>query len=126
MSYLIAIGITAGLLVLFAGILATERKRDVRFFAATRGRLDKHTARAFYVFEHVDWGGFFSHVLKLTFERVAHDIVHGTLIFIRGAEKMLTRTIRVLRERLARRGGARVEGFQLKETLNKFRKSIHK
>ncbi len=127
MSYLTAIFTTGSLLVVFAGVLLVERKRGVRFFPATRARFDARTARMFYVVEHVDWGAFSSHIFKLSVEKIAHDIVHGTLIFIRFVEKSLTRAIRVLRERLAHRGGgARVEGFQLKETLKQFRKSLHK
>lgn len=127
MSYLISTIITGVLLLVFVLTLFIERKRGKRFLEPYRARLDRKTARLFYVVQHVDWSAFFSHLFKLTLEKVAHDIVHGSLIVIRSVEKGLTRAIRVLRTRLAHRNsGAKVEGFQIKNTLQQFRKSLHK
>lgn len=126
MSYLLAILISGSILLGFVLILAIERGRGVRFFPITRKRLDARVARLFYIVEHVDWGAFFSHVLKLTIDKIAHDIVHGTLIVIRGIEKYLTKAIRLLRSRLAGHEGTETDGFQLKETIKRFRKSLHK
>lgn len=126
MSYLLSTLITGALLMLFFVIVVIERRRGHRYFDTVRRKLDADTSRMFYVLEHVDWPAFFAHITKVSLERIAHDMVHGTLILIRAVEKSLTRAIRVLRERVAHQDGVKVEGFQLKETMRQFRKSLTK
>lgn len=127
MSYLIPIGITAFLLVGFVIFLYVEKKVGKRLFAPLRTRTDSNVSRASFMFSHIDWGGFFGHLAKLSLERVAHDLVHGVLLAVRTVERVLTGMIKTLRERLARRApGTRTDGFQLGSTLKKFRKSLRK
>ena len=127
MSYLIIIGICAFLLISFIVFLYVERKMGKRLFATQRTRTDRKVSRASFMFTHIDWGGFFGHLAKLSLERVAHDVVHGTLVLVRTVERVLTGMIKNLRERLARRApGSRTEGFQLGSTLRRFRKSLRK
>ena len=127
MSYLITIGVCAFLLISFIVFLYVERKMGKRFFATQRTRTDRKVARASFMFIHIDWGGFFGHLAKLSLERAAHDIVHGTLVVVRTVERVLTGMIKSLRERLARRvPGSRAEGYQFGSTLRRFRKSLRK
>jgi hypothetical protein len=64
--------------------------------------------------------------LKLSLEKIAHDIVHGVLLVVRTLERSLTRAIRVLRERLAYRSDSSqsLEGFELTKTIQRFRKNM--
>ena len=126
MSYFIATSVSFGALLLFVVILVIERKRGKTFFPRTRGRFDTNVARAVYVVNHIDWGAFFGHVLKLSLEKIAHDIVHGVLLMVRTVERSLTRAIRVLRERLAYRSDSSeaTDGFELTKTIQRFRKNI--
>lgn len=126
MSYIITIGSTFLLIVLFVVLTRLEQKKGKRFFASNRARLDARLSRLGYVVEHIDWGAFFGHMFKLSLEKVAHDVVHGTLLVVRTIERTLTRTIRVLRERLAYRSDSpeASEGFELGKTIQRFRKNL--
>ncbi len=126
MSYLLGTSITLALVLLFVVILIIERSREQKFFPKTRARLDARVERALYILEHIDWGAFFGHVLKLSLEKIAHDIVHGVLLLVRTIERGLTRAIRVLRERLAYRSDSPEarDGFELTKTIQRFRKNL--
>ena len=125
MSYLIFIGISAGLLVGFLTLVYVEGRMGKRVLKGVRSALDRRIGRASFVINRIDWAGFFGHVLKLSIERIAHDVVHGTLLIVRTIERSLTRLIRVLRERLAYRSSATPrEEFQLRATLERFRKNL--
>ena len=128
MSYLITIAALASLLIGFLVMVRIERAMGKRLLAATRGKLDKKVERSWFIAEHIDWGGFVGHIFKLSIERVAHDIIHVVLLFVRTLERFLTRAIRGLRESLARRSSSAVptEGFQLRSTLRQFRKTFRK
>ena len=126
MSYLLGTGITFAAVLLFIVVLIVERTREKKFFPSIRARLDTRVERTIYIFEHIDWGAFFGHVLKLSLEKVAHDIVHGVLLMVRTIERSLTRAIRMLRERLAHRSDSShaPEGFELTKTIQRFRKNL--
>lgn len=128
MSYLIAIAVTFLLLsgfLVFAGI---ESRRGTRVLRGPRTRFDRVVSRISFVVGHIDWGGFFAHLLKSTFERVLHDVVHFTLVAVRATERTLTRAIRTLRERVAHRTQEKLpdEGAPLISTLIRFRKQSKK
>jgi hypothetical protein len=126
MSYLLGTIITFAAVLLFLGVLLVERARERKFFPSLRTRLDTRVERTLYIVEHIDWGAFFGHVLKLSLEKIAHDIVHGVLLVVRTLERSLTRAIRVLRERLAYRSDSSqsLEGFELTKTIQRFRKNM--
>lgn len=124
MSYFIITSIAVGLLLSYVVVLVVERSRGKRLFQVYRTRLDARVTRGVYIVNHIDWGAFFGHVLKVSLEKIAHDIVHGILLAVRTVERSLTKAIRLLRGRLAHRGDAvdAQEGFELTRTLRRFRK----
>ena len=126
MAYLIAIGTTFLLLIVFLALSALETARGFRILSGPRSRLDQKVERAHHIATHVDWGAFTLHLTKTTTERVLHDVVHATLIAVRVAERTLTRLIRELRERVrsANPHDAPVEGSQLIATIVRFRKNL--
>jgi hypothetical protein len=127
MSYLISIGVSVGLLIAFIILVYVEGRTGKRLFPTLRLAFDRKVARVAFISKHIDWGGFFGHIFKLTIERVAHDVVHGVLLAVRTVERWLTRLIRVLRERLASRSSAApTEEFQLRATLEQFRKNLRR
>lgn len=99
MLYIILIGLT---LILFGGFImltAFERKRGLRVAGVYRNKLDTKVSRAAFVASHVDWGAFTRHLLGTVLERVLHDVAHFVLRFVRTTERLLTRTVKGLRER---------------------------
>lgn len=126
MTYLFAVGASLLLLIAFVGFSYVETKTGVRFLGGMRRKLDRQVTRASYVATHIDWAGFFHHLAKSNAERVAHDLVHTTLLVVRATERTLTRLIRTLRERVARHepSGEPVEGSQLIATIVRFRKNL--
>ncbi|MDB5189385.1 MAG: hypothetical protein JWL82_342 [Parcubacteria group bacterium] len=128
MSYLIFVAASGILLVSF--LLATwlETRQGVRLFARPRRKLDKQVARVSYVVMHIDWAAFFAHVVQSAAERIAHDVVHTTLLIVRATERTLTRVIRSLRERVAISAPDEkpVEGSQLIATIVRFRKNLRR
>ena len=98
--YFIAIAVPLVLLVLFLALVAVEERRGRRlFFPGRRYALDLKAERAAFVIQHVDWGAFTSDLARTSFERLAHDLAHTTLIFVRALERQLTKLVRVLRAR---------------------------
>jgi hypothetical protein len=99
MLYLILIGIS---LILFGGFItltAFERGRGLRVAGVHRNKLDAKISRAAFIATHVDWGAFTRHLLGTVLERVLHDVAHFVLRIVRTTERLLTRTVRALRER---------------------------
>lgn len=99
MLYIILIGLS---LILFGGFItltAFERKRGLRVAGVYRNKLDTKVSRAAFVASHVDWGAFTRHLLGTVLERVLHDVAHFVLRFVRTTERLLTRTVKGLRER---------------------------
>lgn len=99
MLYLILIGIS---LILFGGFIALtafERRRGLRVAGVYRNKLDARVSRAVFIAMHVDWGAFTRHLLGTVLERVLHDVAHFVLRIVRTTERLLTRTVRALRER---------------------------
>lgn len=126
MTYLILI---LGSLLLLTGFVLWswfETQHGFRILGGVRRKLDRQVARTTFVLTHIDWGAFFAHMARTTAERVAHDVVHTTLLIVRATERTLTRLIRSLRERVARHepSGEPVEGSQLIATIVRFRKSL--
>jgi hypothetical protein len=126
MSYLITILASLLLLMVFVAWSWFETRSGFRVLAGPRRKLDSQVARATFVIQHIDWRAFFAHVITSTAERIAHDAVHAILVLVRAVERMLTRNIRTLRERVAASAAdeAPVEGSQLIATLIRFRKSL--
>ncbi len=99
MLYFILIGIS---LILFGGFLvltAFEQGRGLRVAGKLRNRLDAKVARLLFIIAHVDWPAFTRHLVGSTLARIAHDVTHATLVFVRSLERLLTQTVRQLRER---------------------------
>jgi hypothetical protein len=128
MSYLIAILVSLLLLTSFVLWSWFETRSGFRVLAGPRRVFDRQVAKTTFVIIHIDWGAFALHVGKTTLERVAHDVVHTTLLLVRATERTLTRLIRSLRERVARHDPPEdpIEGSQLIATLIRFRKSLRK
>ncbi|MES2931716.1 MAG: hypothetical protein V4682_03410 [Patescibacteria group bacterium] len=99
MLYLILIGLS---LILFGGFIALtafERRRGLRVAGIYRNKLDAKVSRAAFIATHVDWGAFTKHLLGTVLERVLHDVAHFVLRIVRTTERLLTRTVKALRER---------------------------
>jgi hypothetical protein len=99
LPYLIFIGVTLILLVVFLLLTIVEGKRHVRLFAGPRDRFDVRVTRASFILQHVDWGAFLRDVSRVGFERALHDAAHTTLQAVRFLERVLTRAVRTLRMR---------------------------
>jgi len=98
--YVIAIAVPFVLLVLFFALVSYEQRRGSRLvLAGRRYELDLKAERAAFIVKHVDWGAFTSDVVRTSFERLAHDLAHTTLMFVRVIERELTKLVRVLRAR---------------------------
>lgn len=125
MAYLIAVLASFGLLLAFVLLVTFERRKGVRALPRIRASLDRDVDRLAFVASHIDWGGFAAHIAKTNAEKLAHDIIHAILLGVRTIERVLTRLIRNLRERLARHDPEQepIEGSQLVATLVKFRKN---
>lgn len=99
MLYIILIGLS---LVLFGGFIALtafERKRGLRVAGVYRNKLDAKVSRTAFIATHVDWGAFTRHLVGTVLERVLHDVAHFVLRIVRTTERLLTRTVKALRER---------------------------
>lgn len=99
MLYIILIGVS---LILFGGFIvltAFERKRGLRVAGVYRNKLDAKVSRVMFIATHVDWGAFTRHLLGTVLERVLHDAAHFVLRLVRTTERLLTRTVKALRER---------------------------
>lgn len=99
MLYLILIAVSLILLGGFLMLTAFERGRGLRIAGAWRNRFDKQVARASFIMRHVDWGAFVKHLMETVTERVLHDVAHAVLRIVRRTERLLTRTVKSLRER---------------------------
>jgi hypothetical protein len=99
MMYAILFGASLLLLGGFLMLVALERAKGVRVAAAGRRALDRKVARLAFIVRHVDWGAFVKHLTGTALERVLHDVAHGILRIVRITERLLTRTVRTLRER---------------------------
>lgn len=94
--------INLALLALLAGLFALsayETKRGIRIFANSRTRFDERVTRIEFIFSHVDFSAFIRDLILRIEHRVAHDIVHFSLLTVRAIERFLTRTVRSLRVR---------------------------
>lgn len=97
--YLILIGLS---LILFGGFIALtafEHRRGLRIAGEYRNKLDAKVARVAFIATHVDWGAFTRHLLGTVLERALHDVAHFVLRIVRTTERLLTRTVKALRER---------------------------
>jgi hypothetical protein len=96
--YLLLISISLLLLLAFMALTLTEARTGTRFLAVPRARLDTWVTRASFLVEHVNWSEFIAHLVQSLAARIAHDIVHWTLMAVRFAERQLTRAMRYLRD----------------------------
>jgi hypothetical protein len=99
MIFLILIALSLILLGGFLLLVSFERGRGLRIMGAWRNSLDRKVARAAFIASHVDWGAFVKHLASTATERVLHDTAHLVLRFVRTMERLLTRTVKSLRER---------------------------
>lgn len=99
MWYLLFIAVALLLFFGFVGLTTFETRRGVRLFVPLRESLDRFSARLSYVLTHFDLAAFSLRVLRDLFERVTHDVAHGSLVAVRFIERTLTRAVRYLRER---------------------------
>ena len=98
MFYLLLIAITVFLFLAFMALTLAEARTGVRLVAVPRARLDQWVSRASFVAEHVNWSEFLAHLIQSLAARIAHDIVHWTLMAVRFLERELTRAMRYLRD----------------------------
>jgi hypothetical protein len=128
MSYLLTILVSLLLLFVFLLWTSLETARGFRVLSGPRRKLDRQVAKVTFIVQHVDWGAFTAHMAKTMAERIAHDIVHAVLIAVRATERVLTKTIRTLRERVSAHNPSAepVEGSQLINTIVRFRKSLRR
>jgi hypothetical protein len=95
--YLLLISITIFMFLAFMALTLMEVRTGTRFLAVPRAHLDQWVSRASFIMEHVNWSEFLAHLVQSLAARIAHDIVHWTLIVVRFAERQLTRAMRYLR-----------------------------
>ncbi|MDR3546784.1 MAG: hypothetical protein P4M11_00675 [Candidatus Pacebacteria bacterium] len=99
MFYLYLIAVTLFLFLAFMALTLMELRTGTRVLAVPRARLDHWVSRASFIVEHVNWSEFLAHMVRSLAARVAHDIVHATLVAVRFVERQLTRVMRYLRDR---------------------------
>lgn len=117
MQYLVFLLITIALLAGFLFLTAYEARRGSRILASYRSRLDAETARIEFIVEHVDLAAYLHEEGKGILERIGHDIAHISLQGVRGAERILTRTVRRLRTQ-------KDENIAPRETTREFVKTL--
>ena len=101
MANLFFILTTLVLLGAFFVLVGYEERRGIRVFASARTRLDQQVVRLAFIFTHVDFGAFFLDEMHRFAVRLGHDVAHVSLLMVRAAERLLTRTIRHLRTQRA-------------------------
>jgi hypothetical protein len=110
-------------------LTAFEMRSGSRLAEPLRRKLDARIARLAFIAAHIDWSAFIKHVVRSTIDRVAHDSAHASLVMVRFVERVLTRAVRSLRERRVGLVATHTESRQkatLRETLQKFRKTLKK
>lgn len=78
-----------------------ERARGTRLLAGTRERLDGEVARIEFIIEHVDFNAYVRAEARALAIRLGHYGAHLTLQAVRSVERLLTRTVRHLRSKVA-------------------------
>ncbi len=101
MANLLFILTTYLLLVGFFVLSSYENRRGVRLFSGFRTRLDQDVRKIELILEHVDLGAFLLDELRRLIARLGHDIAHLSLLVVRAAERLLTRTVRHFRTKHA-------------------------
>ncbi len=97
MAYLIFVLVSLGLLAGFFALTSYEARRDARFYASQRDRLDHTVERAIFVSEHVNFGEFLRDEVRHLTSRIGHSVAHVSLIVVRVVERLLTRLVRRMR-----------------------------
>ena len=123
MAYLVFIFISLALLAGFFVLTDYETRRGARFFAPQRTRLDEGVERLLFVLTHVDFAAFLSELVRHFAERVAHDIVHFSLLAVRAVERFLTRIVRHLRTERAI-APPRESAREFVQTLSDFKEQL--
>ncbi len=124
MIYLISILASLALFVGFIVLTAFETKCGRFILPKSRAALDAKVARGAFVARHVDWGAFTSHIVREGAALIAHDIAHTILVSVRFVERVLSRTVRALRERRAEAQPRAPRGERM--TLRTFVRSFRK
>lgn len=123
MSYLFLIVLSIALFSSFLILASYETSRGTRFLAGPRARLDARVARAAFIIRHVDWSAWLRDLVQSGSARLMHDVAEGTLSLVRIIERMLTRTVRYLREQRHAPEQPRVQR-SFKETVLDLRKRL--
>ncbi|MEK7101828.1 MAG: hypothetical protein AAB882_01600 [Patescibacteria group bacterium] len=124
MAPLIFILVTLALLGGFFVLTDYEVRRGTRFFAQKRARLDHTVERVQFVLGHVDIGAFVRDEIRHLAHRIAHDIVHLSLVIVRAIERLLTRVIRYFHTRQAADTAPRENVREFVKTLADFKDSL--
>lgn len=97
MALAIAILVVALLLGGFIFLTIVEKKRGARVLAPLRARLDVYVGGAAHEARKLN-GGELSARLRVIAAYIVHECVHAVLIAVRALERLLTQTVRTLRE----------------------------
>ena len=97
MTHLLFIFTTLVLLAGFFALTAYEERRGVRVLAAYRARFDRDVERVGFILAHVDFKAFAIEEMRRVVARLGHDTAHLSLLAVRAAERLLTRTVRYFR-----------------------------
>ncbi|HVW82908.1 MAG TPA: hypothetical protein VHC68_03125 [Candidatus Paceibacterota bacterium] len=117
---LAALALVAG----FFALTSWETARGGRLFAPARARFDERVARAAFVARHVDWGSYFASESRVLLLRLGHDLAHLSLRFVRFVERVLARTLRSLRARVAHEAPAGEPTRPFVQALSDFKEEL--
>jgi len=97
MAYLIFLAVS---ILLFAGFLALtayESRRGSRVLERARAAFDARLERVSFITTHVDLPAYLRDLVRVLAARIAHDLIHASLVVVRFLERLLTRAVRTLR-----------------------------
>jgi hypothetical protein len=97
MILIIAIAVSSILLGGFILLTLFEAKNGMRVLAPLRARLDARIGHVAGVVRKLD-SGTFSDRLRVISAYLVHECVHAVLLAVRAFERLLTQTVRALRE----------------------------
>ncbi|MGH7175575.1 MAG: hypothetical protein ACREGR_04425 [Minisyncoccia bacterium] len=108
----------------FFALIEWEHARGARLFARERARFDEQIARVGYVAENVDWGRYLSEQIRALSLRLGHDLAHLALQLVRFVERLLARTLRQLRTRVAREAAPEAPTRPFVQALSDFKEEL--
>lgn len=101
MAHLIAILVCTGLFGAYFAWVGYESRTGKRLLKRKRERLDARVSRAVFIIRHVDWSAFIGESVRTGSQKAVHAVAEGSLSLVRTIERLLTRLVRLLRERNA-------------------------